>query len=429
MLIPPTVLEQDEISENHPDQGFNSSFAHVYNSAELIAYPSPGNSSPSLWIWPYESDILAAQQADMHAGEWISMAPDQMINLYNSNLRGLFRYWGQVYDVQITGMLPLPQGFPPIKSQYARIYAPTKVKISINDLDDKYCDFQGIDWSVLGATRQDTREMRKRTYKRYTNVLPQDSDQSSSSALQSLNISMRARAKEFHKTANYFRFRQMHRDYNPSHPHFQLRHTISASSRNSVFFAASGKIWCANPQLDTVDCVMDFRKPRSESNVRSIEGVSALTASDGVLVIGGYSGQYALKSLSSGIDSPPILGTLTPEERIVHDGMGYTNHVCTFLDRRSGLPQAVFANNDHYVRILDCYSNCFTRVHNYGWAVNCTATSPDGRLRVVVGDTCAPWIVDAEKGDQLVKLANHTDFGFACAWSPVGTWRQETRMV
>lgn len=421
---PSTSAEQNAMSEQDlPGPGFNTSFANAFSTAEIITYNLYGspyeNSSDSNWLlWPFESSVLTMADGNEITLEGL-ITPGTDVHSYNLDLRGLFQYWGHVYDAQRSGTRPNVQSVPPIKSQDARFYAPVKVKISINDLDDKSCDFQGINWSILGATRQDTREMRKRTYKNYTNVLPLDSH-ISSPALQSLSVSMRTRAKEFHTTANYFRFRQMHRNFNPSPPHFQLRHTISASSKNSVFFATKGKIWRANPQLDTVDCVMEFCKARSESDAQPIERVSALTASDGVLVIGGYDGNYALKSLSSGIDSPNTLGTLTPQERISHDGIGYTNHVSTFLDRRSGLPHAVFSNNDHYVRTLDCYSNRFIRVHNYGWAVNCTATSPDGRLRVIVGDTCSPWIVDAEKGDKLVRLSNHTDFGFACAWSPDG---------
>lgn len=423
-VIPSTSAEQNPMSEQDlPGPEFNNSFANAFSTAEIITYNPYGSphesSSNSNWLlWPFESTVLTTADGDEINFEGL-ITPGTDVHSYNLDLRGLFQYWGHAYDAQRSGTRLNIPNVPSIKSQNARFYAPAKVKISITDLDERSCDFQGINWSILGATRQDTREMRKRTYKNYTNITHHDSHMSSP-AMQSLSVSLRTRAKEFHTNANYFRFRQMHRNFNASRPHFQLRHTISASSKHSVFFATKGKIWRANPQLDTVDCVMEFCEAHSESEVRPIEKVSALTASDGVLVIGGYDGSYALKSLSSGIDSPNTLGTLTPQERISHDGIGYTNHVCTFLDRHSGLPHAVFSNNDHYVRTLDCYSNRFIRVHSYGWAVNCTATSPDGRLRVIVGDTCSPWIVDAEKGDRIIRLPNHTDFGFACAWSPDG---------
>lgn len=404
--------EQDETSGDQPDLGGPAFFGPSDISLEDPAFAM----NMLLWHSSYTQgnevnfEILIDSESD-----------HEMINTENLDLRGLFQYWANMYISQRSGYFHSSLGsIPPIEIKEAHQYAPTKLKISINDLDDSRCDFQGIDWSVLGVTRQATREMRKKTYKNHTNILIDDNPRPSPSALQILNVSMQARAKAFRTTANYFRFRQMHRNFSPDQAHFQLRHTMSAGSKNSVFFATKGNVWCANPQLDTLDCVMKFSKSSSEFDVLPIESVSALTASDGVLVIGGYYGNYALKSLSSGIDSPHTLGTLTPQDRILHEGIGYTNHVSTFLDRRSGLPQAVFSNNDHYVRILDCHSDRLIRAHSYGWAVNCTATSPDGRLRVIVGDTCSPWIVDAEKGDKIVRLNNHTDFGFACAWSPNG---------
>lgn len=417
-LVPSISADQVETSEDLSNLVFDTSFIQSDNLHE-----NPGLAMN--WLLSQSSFSPSAQENELtlefHFEALAASEFDQGIdNSYNLDLRRLFQFWGNMYDAQMAGYLSNTQSFPPIRTRNARYYVPTKVKVTINHLDDKRCDFQGIDWFVLGATRQATREMRRKTYKNHTNILPYDNHLPSPSALQSLNVSMRRRAQQFHTTANYFRFCQMHRNFNPYHPHFQLRHTMSASSKNSVFFATKDKIWCANPQLDTVDCVMNFRIPRSESDIQPIERVSALTASDGVLVIGGYEGNYALKSLSSGIDSPHTLGTLTPQERIIHEGIGYTNHVSTLLDRRSGLPHAVFSNNDHYVRTLDCHSNRFIRAHKYGWAVNCSATSPDGRLRAIVGDTCSPWIVDAEKGDKIVRLANHTDFGFACAWSPDG---------
>lgn len=418
-LVPLMSADQDEISGEQPDLEFSISLGPHPSEFNENPYENPAFTTN--WLSWQSSFLPPAQENEISFEALIASETDQGIgNPYNLDLRRLFQFWGHVYDMQLSGYLSNTQSFPPIRIEDARSYAPTKRKISINDLDEQRCDLQGIDWSVLGATRQAARKMRKKTYRNHTNVLPFENHQPSPSALQSLNISMGARARTFHRTANYFRFRQMHRNFIPCHPHYQLRHTVSASSKNSVFFATKGKIWCANPQVDTVDCVMEFRKPRSESDVRPIERVSALTASDGVLVIGGYDGNYALKSLSSEIDSPHVLGALTPQERIIHDGIGYTNHVSTFLDRRSGLPHAVFSNNDNYVRTLDCHSNRFIRAHDYGWPVNCTATSPDGRLRAIVGDTCSPWIVDAEKGDKIVRLANHTDFGFACAWSPDG---------
>lgn len=67
---------------------------------------------------------------------------------------------------------------------------------------------------------------------------------------------------------------------------------------------------------------------------------------------------------------------------------------------------------------MDVKTLQFTNTFTYDNAINCCAMSPDGRLRVVVGDTRETLITDAEKGDVLVTLREHDDYGFACAWSP-----------
>ena len=53
-------------------------------------------------------------------------------------------------------------------------------------------------------------------------------------------------------------------------------------------------------------------------------------------------------------------------------------------------------------------------------AINCSSTSPDGRLRVLVGDSQETLITNAETGQTLVTLREHGDHGFACDWSGDG---------
>ncbi|PQE19890.1 WD domain-containing protein [Rutstroemia sp. NJR-2017a BVV2] len=42
--------------------------------------------------------------------------------------------------------------------------------VTINDLKGEECDFQRIDWSELGVSRLEARQMRRQTYKNYTNL-------------------------------------------------------------------------------------------------------------------------------------------------------------------------------------------------------------------------------------------------------------------
>lgn len=142
--------------------------------------------------------------------------------------------------------------------------------------------------------------------------------------------------------------------------------------------------------------------------------ITTMTARHGVCIAGGFSGEYAMKSLDAPFESKPITGTVTLNDN------GITNHVDAHLGRNSGSPVAVFSSNDNKLRILDCYRNSFIGEQNFDWPINCSATSPDGRLRVVVGDHKDVMIVDADSGNILRTLEGHHDYGFSCAWSDDG---------
>jgi WD40 repeat protein len=90
-------------------------------------------------------------------------------------------------------------------------------------------------------------------------------------------------------------------------------------------------------------------------------------------------------------------------------------------NRHSNTPNAVFASNDCHVRVLNCGEGLrFISEHEYDWPVNCSVTSPDLRLRAVVGDHTDVVISDAERGKTEFVLPGHRDFGFAVAWSDDG---------
>lgn len=142
--------------------------------------------------------------------------------------------------------------------------------------------------------------------------------------------------------------------------------------------------------------------------------ITTMAARHGVVIAGGFSGEYAMKSLYSPFESKPVVGTVTRNDN------GITNHVHAHLGRNSGSPVAVFSSNDNKLRVLDCYRDTFIGEQSFEWPINCSATSPDGRLRVVVGDHQDVVIVEADSGKILRTLEGHQDFGFSCAWSDDG---------
>lgn len=288
----------------------------------------------------------------------------------------------------------------------------TKSHIDIEDLDGERCDIQGIDWTKLGASRKDARAVRNQSYHAYRNLSPDGENYGAThnSILRRSN----SHARTLPSCDNHFRFSRYMTRYKARLGQFQLRHLMAAPSRNSIFYATAHGVVCVNATLSTEEYVMNLTRKSPGCSEDHPQRISTLAASDGVLAVGGYNGEYAIKSLYSANDGSHACGALT---RAINS---ITNHAHTFPDRRSGNPQAVFCSNDEKIRVLDCNTNTFVREHKIDWPVNCSATSPDGRLRLVVGDDTKPWVVDAETGRQIIVLHPHDDFGFACDWSPDG---------
>jgi WD40 repeat protein len=147
--------------------------------------------------------------------------------------------------------------------------------------------------------------------------------------------------------------------------------------------------------------------------------ISTVAADHNLVIAGGFYGEYGMTRL----DAPP--GSRHIEGLMTHDPNPITNHIQIYLNRHSGLPQAAFASNDNGLRILDCMTNTIAAQHKFDYAINCSAISPDHRLRALVGDTRSVMISNAETGETLQELSGHEDYGFACAWADNG-WHVAT---
>jgi hypothetical protein len=205
--------------------------------------------------------------------------------------------------------------------------------------------------------------------------------------------------------------------------HFQLRNLLASTSRSSILYAADSKVIQINPLVDQRLVRMDLRSPtiqppHAQLAFQPIQ-ISTIAAEHDLVIAGGFYGEYAMTRL----DAPP--GRRHIEGLITHDPNPITNHIQIHLSRQSGLPHAAFASNDNGLRVLDCTTNTIAAQHKFDYAINCSAISPDHRLRVLVGDTRNVMIVNAEKGEILQELSGHEDYGFACAWADNG-WHVAT---
>ncbi|GAP83457.1 putative WD domain-containing protein [Rosellinia necatrix] len=269
-------------------------------------------------------------------------------------------------------------------------------RIAYEDLKGDEYDLQGIDWKHLGVTRSSARKCRAATFRNYTNK--PDSD--------AWNPSIPDRLLPRHE--NYFRFRTMDLRTDVRLLHFQLRNIMGCASRTAVYYpSVSGAVRVLDPTTGHVETAMRFKN-------RDDASVSTLAAEEGMLVTGSFFGTYRYRRLE------------TNDESCCHDGRltdhisGITNHVQVNSSRRSSTPVATFASNDYGFRMVDMARNETILDRVYEYAINCTALSPDKRLRVMVGDLQNVLITEAETGEVLKSLEGHRDFGFACDWAPDG---------
>ena len=197
--------------------------------------------------------------------------------------------------------------------------------------------------------------------------------------------------------------------------HFQLRNLMCCGSGSDIYYAGKNKIFHMVPGTDINRTVMDLSKPKGDSpSFQEGWKTSTMTAKHGVLLVGGFNGEYAMLGLDSSLGTKHVQGTVTTDDNAI------TNYIHTYRSRTNSHPTAALCSNDKKIRILDCYTNTFTAEFEYQWAVNCTAISPCGRLRVIVGDDRDVMIANAETGSILQSLPGHMDYGFACDWADDG---------
>ncbi|KAI1430007.1 quinon protein alcohol dehydrogenase-like superfamily [Xylaria sp. FL1777] len=268
-------------------------------------------------------------------------------------------------------------------------------RVTYKDLKgDKY-DLQGINWQDLGVSRSSARKCRAKTFRNYTNK--PDSD--------SWDTSIPDRLLRRHE--NYFRFRSMDLRTDVRLLHFQLRNVLGCASRTAVYYpCVSGTVRELDPTTGHVKTAMKFKNNEDAS-------ISTLAAEEGILITGGFYGTYRYRPLETE-------GECYYDGRLTDHVSGITNHVQINSSRRSSTPLATFASNDYGFRVVDLARNEIILDKMYNHAVNCTALSPDKRLRVMVGDVQDTLIVEAETGKILLSLEGHRDYGFACDWAPDG---------
>ncbi|KAJ5114428.1 hypothetical protein NUU61_000187 [Penicillium alfredii] len=261
----------------------------------------------------------------------------------------------------------------------------------------EFYDLQRIPWrDTLRVRRSDARALRDAWYTSYHN----------------LDYSHISHAKRLPQRDACFREKSMHTSHKANVEHFQLRNLMSVPAYDTVHFATRSKIFSWEPTYDdNANCLIDMTQPDPEAGFLGPVKISTMKTAHGLTIAGGFCGEYALRAMRS--EGSGSKGLVTPD---FNDGI--TNHVDIVRSRTGASPMGIFASNDKHLRMLDCETNIFVSDQELSRPLNCTATSPDSRLRVVIGDSPDAWVIEADTGRPVHPLRGHRDFGFACAWSP-----------
>ncbi|KAK3116400.1 hypothetical protein LTR53_003264 [Teratosphaeriaceae sp. CCFEE 6253] len=275
--------------------------------------------------------------------------------------------------------------------------------LSRDEVDHGSIDIQAIEWDLIGPRRRDALAARTQLCD-MVGTMPSASKPSQSCS---------------REAESYYRFRGFTSKHQAKWSHYQLRNVLVATSRSDIFYSSGNEVRrtslaCPAQQ----DNVMDLPKTTDACAGFQVTCLATSPSHSGtadVLLAGGLHGEYALSALDQQSRTRLHKGFVT----LAYNGV--VTHIHAFTKRRCGAPMAAFCSNDRNLRLFDIGRLSFVSEFTYPHAINCAVTSPDGRLRALVGDCRDAYITDAEKGDTLVKLQGHMDHGFACAWSADGT--------
>lgn len=265
-------------------------------------------------------------------------------------------------------------------------------------------DIQGLDWRMLGSDRNTALRARK---------LLRPAEDLTGGPAPELDV-------ENDNPDAYYSFRAFTPRHVAQYSHYQLRNMVATHGRSDVFFGRGTNVTQTSMASPTSQrTIMDLSKPCNTASAFKVTCVASSVRSDQdsrVLIAGGFNGEFAMVSLDASSGSKPHEGTVS----YARDGI--VNHIRTFKDRISGLDRAVFSSNDCKVRVMDLQQARFVDTFEYESPLNCSASSPDGRLRALVYDGPETLITNAEKGDILFRLSVHSEYAFACDWSPCGRY-------
>ncbi|XP_022951511.1 uncharacterized WD repeat-containing protein C2A9.03-like isoform X2 [Cucurbita moschata] len=200
---------------------------------------------------------------------------------------------------------------------------------------------------------------------------------------------------------------------------YMLRNLLWATSKHDVYLMQNYSVMHWSPLLRRGKEVLNVAKqivptvkrPGVSSQSLSRVQISAMSVKENLIVAGGFQGELICKYLNH--PGVAFCTKMTTEENAI------TNAVDIFHNP-NGAMRIITGNNDAKVRIYDAKTFACLNGFAFGWSVNNTSVSPDGRMLAVLGDTTECLLADANSGKVIESLKGHLDYSFASAWHPDG---------
>ncbi|PTD11490.1 hypothetical protein HYE67_009234 [Fusarium culmorum] len=326
---------------------------------------------------------------------FISNPNPAMFGSENLGLVDFLRHWA--YHARFASSSLAPRLNAPCPEDIRRQAQETPREIRYDDLLGDRCDMQGLDWDSMNTTRRYARQRRDDTFKNYVNK--EGSDRWSPHMVD----------VDIPSSDSFMRFKRYIVRQDVYLAHFQLRSVLACPSTSQAYYPRGEGVNRINLASGQTEVALHNNHMTGLGTL-----ISTLDANHGAMFAGTFNGEYYLKSLDSNDKKDYSEGTITE-----HMG-GITNHVQIYKPRQSSGPIAAISSNDHGFRLMDLNTQKFVMQSRYRFPLNCSRISPDGRLRVMVGDDFKVLITDAITGEIQQELSGHRDYGFSCDWSDDG---------
>ncbi|RDW27014.1 WD40-repeat-containing domain protein [Yarrowia lipolytica] len=196
--------------------------------------------------------------------------------------------------------------------------------------------------------------------------------------------------------------------------HFQLRNLMYPVSATQVFYNANHmddfQVDMLNPE--TGEQTVAISPEMCDPSLQQLR-VSALAANRNVVMLGSTKGVFVVK---------PLAETSSSEKKsFLSSGMISSGNELqvNYISLLSS--SALISGNDNILRTLDLNTLKAKDSITLNYAANATAFLPGSEnVCVMACDSQESHVYDSRSGKLQMSLQGHTDFGFACAWSPDG---------